>query len=68
MARGRRRKTAVLSSFIKQFYAGTAMIPREIMMENEIEDREIIENLAFKSKKAEVQIRVPKERNEKKSW
>lgn len=53
-------KTAVLSSFIKQFYAGTAMIPKEIMIESEIEDREIIEAWLSNRRGTKVQIRVPK--------
>lgn len=53
-------KTAVLSSFIKQFYAGTAMIPKEIMIESEIENREIIETWLSNRRGTKVQIRVPK--------
>lgn len=53
-------KTAVLSSFIKQFYAGTAMIPKEIMIESEIEDCEIIETWLSNRRGTKVQIRVPK--------
>ena len=53
-------KTAVLSSFIKQFYAGTAMIPKEIMIDSEIEDREIIETWLSNRRGTKVQIRVPK--------
>ena len=37
VARGDTR-SQVLSSFIKQFYAGTPFIPREIMLQREIED------------------------------
>ena len=53
-------KAAVLSSFIKQFYAGTAMIPKEIMIESEIEDRVIIETWLSNRRGTKVQIRVPK--------
>ena len=53
-------KTAVLSSFIKQFYAGTAMIPKEIMIESEIEDSAIIETWLSNRRGTKVQIRVPK--------
>ena len=34
-------KAQVLSSFMKQFYAGTPFIPREIMLQKEIEDARI---------------------------
>ncbi|RHV45472.1 MULTISPECIES: excinuclease ABC subunit UvrC [unclassified Bacillota] len=53
-------KAAVLSSFIKQFYAGTAMIPKEIMIESEIEDRVIIEAWLSNRRGTKVQIHVPK--------
>ncbi|MEI3398945.1 excinuclease ABC subunit UvrC [Blautia stercoris] len=53
-------KAVVLSSFIKQFYAGTAMIPKEIMIESEIEDRAIIEAWLSNRRGTKVQIRVPK--------
>ena len=53
-------KAVVLSSFIKQFYAGTAMIPKEIMIESEIEDRVIIEAWLSNRRGTKVQIRVPK--------
>ncbi|GAB6130334.1 excinuclease ABC subunit UvrC [Blautia stercoris] len=53
-------KAVVLSSFIKQFYAGTAMIPKEIMIESEIEDRVIIETWLSNRRGTKVQIRVPK--------
>lgn len=33
----------ILSSFIKQFYAGTPYIPAELMLPEEIEDRQVIE-------------------------
>ena len=33
---------AILSSFLKQFYSGTPFIPKEIMLQEEIEDREVI--------------------------
>lgn len=53
-------KAVVLSSFIKQFYAGTAMIPKEIMIESEIEDRVIIEAWLSNRRGTKVQIHVPK--------
>lgn len=37
-------KGGILSSFIKQFYAGTPYIPAELMLPEEIEDRELIED------------------------
>ena len=53
-------KAQVLSSFLKQFYAGTPFIPAEIMMQTEIEDGDIIEDWLSARRKQRVHIRVPK--------
>lgn len=52
-------KAQVLSSFLKQFYAGTPFIPSEIMLQCEIEDADIIEEW-LSGRKQKVHIRVPK--------
>lgn len=49
----------VLSSFLKQFYAGTPFIPREIMLQTEVEDREVIEEWLSSRRKQKVRILVP---------
>ena len=53
-------KAQVLSSFLKQFYAGTPFIPSEIMLQSEIEDADIIEEWLTARRKQKVHIRVPK--------
>ena len=53
-------KVQVLSSFLKQFYAGTPFIPSEIMLQSEIEDADIIEEWLSGRRKQKVHIRVPK--------
>lgn len=53
-------KAQVLSSFLKQFYAGTPFIPSEIMLQCEIEDANIIEEWLSGRRKQKVHIRVPK--------
>ena len=53
-------KEQVLSSFLKQFYAGTPFIPREIMLQREIEDAQVIEDWLSSRRKQRVHIRVPK--------
>lgn len=50
----------ILLDFVKQFYAGTPFIPRELMLQEEIEDREIIEQWLTKRRGARVYIKVPK--------
>lgn len=59
-------KAQVLSSFLKQFYAGTPFIPAEIMMQTEIEDGEIIEDWLTARRKQRVHIRVPKKETKEK--
>lgn len=59
VARGDTR-SQVLSSFMKQFYAGTPFIPREIMLQSEIEDKKIIEEWLSTRRKQKVHILVPK--------
>ena len=53
-------KAQVLSSFLKQFDAGTPFIPAEIMLQTEIEDGEVIEDWLSGRRKQRVHIRVPK--------
>lgn len=50
----------VLASFIKQFYAGTPYIPRELMLQYEIEEKEVIEQWLSTRKGQKVHIKVPK--------
>ena len=50
----------ILSSFIKQFYAGTPYIPAEIMLPEEIEDQEIIEEWLTTRREHKVRLRIPK--------
>ncbi len=47
-------------SFIKQFYAGTPFIPKELMIQEEIEEREILEEWLSAKRTQRVHIRVPK--------
>ena len=59
VARGDTREQ-VLSSFLKQCYAGTPFIPREIMLQTDVEDREVIEEWLSSRRKQKVHILVPK--------
>ena len=51
-------KGDVLSSFLKQFYAGTPYVPSEIYVSEEIADHELIEEWLSKRKGRKVQIKV----------
>ena len=50
----------VLSSFIKQFYIGSAYIPKEIILEDDITDSEVVEKWLTAKKGSKVTISVPK--------
>ncbi len=50
----------ILLDFVKQFYAGTPYIPRELMLQTEIEEQEILEKWLSTRKGNRVYIRVPK--------
>ena len=58
-APGENRK-GILSSFLKQFYAGTPFIPKEIMLQEEVEDQELIAKWLESRKGKKVRISVPK--------
>ena len=53
-------KAEILSSFIKQFYAGTPYIPGQIMLPEEIPDHEIIEEWLTRKKEHKVHLVIPK--------
>ena len=53
-------KSQVLSSFMKQFYAGTPFIPGEIILQKEIEDVQLLEEWLGSRRGQKVHIRVPK--------
>lgn len=50
----------ILLSFIKQFYAGTPFIPRELVLQYEIEEQDLIEKWLTERKGSRVYLRVPK--------
>ncbi len=54
----------ILLNFVKQFYAGTPFIPRELMLPEAIEDMEVIEKWLTERKGSRVYLRVP-ERGQK---
>ena len=53
-------RKGILSSFLKQFYAGTPFIPKEIMLQEEVEDMELIAKWLESRKGKKVRISVPK--------
>lgn len=50
----------ILSSFVKQFYAGTPFLPKELWVQYELEDMELIGQWLSARKGQKVRIMVPK--------
>lgn len=53
-------KAQILLDFVKQFYAGTPYIPKELMLQEQIEDLEILEKWLSTRKGSRVYLRVPR--------
>ncbi len=52
-------KGELLSTFVKQFYAGTPFIPGEIMTHEKLEEQELLEEWLTKRREHKVHIRIP---------
>lgn len=50
----------LMTSFIKQFYSSTAYIPREIVLQEDIDEIDIIEKWLSNKREAKVHIKVPR--------
>lgn len=53
-------RSEILSSFIKQFYAGTPYIPSVLMLQEEIDDKAVVEEWLTKKRGHRVHLKVPK--------
>lgn len=53
-------RSQVMTSFLKQFYAGTPFIPHELILQEEVEDAQIIASWLTSRRGQKVHIRVPK--------
>ena len=53
-------EAAILADFVKQYYAGTPFVPKELMLQMEIPDLEIIEKWLGVRRGSKVKIKVPK--------
>lgn len=58
--------TDILTSFIKQYYGGTPFIPRELLVQEEIEDGELISTWLSKNQNFKVKIVHPKKGSKEK--
>lgn len=53
-------RAEILEAFLKQFYAGTPFIPREIMLQEELSEGEVIARWLTTKRGQKVYIRVPR--------
>lgn len=51
--------TDIMTSFVKQFYAGTPFIPRELLLQHPLEEEEMISRWLSEKRGHKVTIRVP---------
>ncbi|MDO5291505.1 MAG: excinuclease ABC subunit UvrC [bacterium] len=53
-------RSEVITSFVKQFYSGTPFIPKELYLQEPLEESEVIEEWLAAKRGQKVYIRVPK--------
>ena len=53
-------RSEVMTSFVKQFYAGTPFIPKELYLQEPLEESEVIEEWLSAKRGQKVYIKVPK--------
>ena len=52
-------RSDILSNFIKQFYSGTPFIPREVLLQEAVEDSSLVEEWLGKKRGAKVSVHTP---------
>lgn len=52
-------KSAIMTSFIKQFYAGTPFVPSELLLQYSLEEEEILQKWLSQKKGKKITIKVP---------
>lgn len=63
---GGKTEKEILSEFLKQFYSGTPFIPKEIMLPEDVGDREIIAEWLSERRGGKVEIRIPQKGQQEK--
>ncbi len=53
-------KSEILTAFIKQFYAGTPYVPRELLLQVDVLEKEVLSEWLSKKKGQKVYLHVPK--------
>ena len=57
---------SILNSFIKQYYAGTPYIPGELMLQEDVEERALLETWLTSKRGQKVSLRIPKKGSKEK--
>lgn len=52
-------RTQIITTFIKQFYSGTPFIPREVILPQDIDEKEMLEKWLTERRGSKVYIRIP---------
>ena len=63
---GEETKGEILSSFIKQFYGGTPFIPPRLMLQEDVQDRELLEEWLTQKRGHRVHLLVPRKGSKEK--
>ncbi|TCO70743.1 excinuclease ABC subunit UvrC [Marinisporobacter balticus] len=58
-------RAEIVSAFIKQFYAEAALVPKEILIQEEVDDTDLIEQWLTDKRGSKVRVKIP-QRGEKK--
>ncbi len=59
-------RSEVMTEFMKQFYSGTAFVPKEILLQEEIEEKELLEQFLTEKRGSKVIFTTPKKGEKKK--
>ncbi len=59
-------RSEIMTEFIKQFYSGTAFVPKEILLQEEIKEKELLEQFLTEKKGSKVTFTTPKKGEKKK--
>lgn len=53
-------RSTIMANFIKQFYSGTPHVPKELLLSNETDDKELLESWLSSRRGRKVRIVIPK--------
>lgn len=56
-------ESSIMTAFLKQYYTGTPYIPRQLIVETEVEEKELLENWLSEKRQQRVYIQTPQKGN-----